>query len=217
MRFSDELIQQLKADGFGITPQRYPEVFKRQKSSPKKLSFGGDFVINRYPIMCALAFCVARKCGYSLKLSKSMAVAVATNYAILKNVGGFYYGKAKREGKKTLDEQIFNSPESLKEFETKMFCGCELIIKNDLVIGLARVRGKQTPFYPEKFDWQMKKLDAIKKEGSKFLMRAINKELEKVNVKEMAEAPFASRGQGYFRFWCQIRDKMRQRSFWFNK
>jgi len=208
MRFSGELIELLRKE--------FPIEGRQPVKSRSVRRFEGEYVINRYPIMIALAFCVARKCGYSLKLSKSMAVAVATNYAILKNIGGgIYYGKAKRQGKKTLDEQIFDNPESLEEFETKMFCGCELIVKDDLVIGLARVRGKQKPFSPSKFDWEMRKLDAIRKNGSKFLMRAINKELERVNVREMADAPFASRGQGYFVFWKQIRDKMRQKSFWF--
>jgi len=173
------------------------------------------YIINRYPIMATLAYRVAKKLGYSDNFSKSLGVAVATNYAILKNVAYGFYGKKRAKGEKTLDEQVFNSFEALERYETMLFCGCSLIVdrERELVIGLALVRGRQTPFYPEKFEREIWKIKKIRKGAFEYLCKKIDKALEGINVKNIAFAPFAGRGQGYFRFWTQIRDEFRTPEF----
>jgi len=166
------------------------------------------YVINRYPIMCALAYRVARRAGYSENLSKSLAVAVATNYAILKNVG--FFG-SRKEGK-TFEEKLIDSPEALEKYDILSFCGCAIVVdpEKELAIGLAYVKGRQTPFYPQKFDQQVAKINRIKPNAFKYLCKQIDKELDEWE-EDFAHAPF---GKRYFQFWKSIRDRFREPEFY---
>lgn len=207
--FSDELIQTLKRDGFELKP-----VLKKAEKG-RSTENTGEFLINRYPIMATLAYCIAKRAGYSEKFSKSLAVAVATNYAILKRVGGFHSHKSYKEKQDRAEWIYFDSPESLEKYDVINFCGCSLIIdpKQELVLALAYVRGKQSPFYPDKFDREKEKIEAIRPNAFKILCDEINSKLDKI-TEDFANAPF---GKGYFNFWKKYRDYWRSREFWLDK
>jgi len=208
MRFSDELIQQLKADGFGITPQRYPEVFKRQKSSPKKLSFGGDFVINRYPLLAAIGYVIAKQ-KYPEKTAKSLGIALANQYAAWKNTHG-WASKGKEKPSRAEKERLEFKDEDV---DILNFCGETFVIKNGIVIG-AYYRKVWTKAEPSQFDFKVvSAFNRIKKGGFQFICREIKKALKKEgkNAEGFLEAPF---GKHFFQFWKRNRDYLRQRSFW---
>jgi len=82
--------------------------------------------------------------------------------------------------------------------------------KKELVLALAYVRGKQSPFYPEKFDEQKRKIENIRKGGFEYLCRDINQKLNEIK-EDFVNAPF---GKGYFNFWKKYRDYWRSVDFW---
>ena len=192
---SQKLIETLKKDGFGLS---------LSANSPKpQAGFRprGEYIVNRFPVMCLYAYLVAKKAGYNEKLSKSLAVAVATNYAILKKVGLGFYGKTRKEGKKSADWELIDS-KSIKKIKSLVFVGCSLLVEDDLVLALAYVRGKQSPFYPDKFDRQVDKIKAVPGYYDR-LVKEIKKAIKDENIEDLKW------GRTYFRIWKQNRDYWR--------
>jgi len=166
------------------------------------------YLINRYPIMATYAYAVAKKCGFNENLAKSLAIGVATYYAILKNIGIGRYGKARKEGKGTLDDYLIDTDE-LKKIKYIDFCGGTFAIKGGKVIGIATIRGRQSPssFYPEKFDWQVRKLEAVKKGYFNLLVQKWEEIIKEYDLEQLKN------GRLFFQVWQKWRDKLRTADF----
>lgn len=201
--FSHIWLKRYKTSSLAQKPVRKPFRAKKQQNFKE---FGEGFVINRFPIMCVYAYCLARKCGYSEKLSKSLGYAVATYYAVLKNVGLGRYGKARTERKPTFDDYLIDEGK-LKEVEYLNFAGGTFAIKNDEVLGIATIRGKQNGYEPEKFDWQVQKLEAVKKGYFERLCQKWQEIIENEDLEQLKN------GRLFFRIWKQWRDEFRKAEF----
>jgi hypothetical protein len=174
-------------------------------------NFQSNYVINRFPIMVAFSYIVARK-FFNDELAKSLAVANATHFAILKRVSlGFGRTKARFEKKPIGDEIFFDSQESFKKFEIINFAGGSFIKKRgeNIILAIAFIRGKQSPFTIEKFNREVEKLNAIAPNGFNLICAEWEKIIKNENLEDLKN------GKRFFQVWRQYRDKLREAQFWF--
>jgi hypothetical protein len=188
----------------GVGPNAHPN------KSPR-MHFRNGFTINRFPIMACLAYCVAKRTGYSENMARSLGIGTATGYAILKNVGIGNYRTSKPE--RTLDEQLLDKlpRKEFRKVKTLYFCGISFLVKGEEVLGLANVRGKQDSFSPEKFNNQIIRLNSLRKSGFQFLCKEINKTLTNEQTKDFGKEIY---GKHFFSFWKKYRDYFRTSEFW---
>jgi len=169
-------------------------LFKSNRKGRKATSWN-TYLINRYPIMTTYAYAVAKKCGFNENLAKSF-------------VGIGRYGKARKEGKGTLDDYLIDTGE-LKKIKYIDFCGGTFAIKGGKVIGIATIRGKQssTSFYPEKFDWQVRKLEAVKRGYFNLLVKKWEEIIKEYDLEQLKN------GRLFFQVWQKHRDELRTADF----
>lgn len=175
----------------------------------KKLAwFQSEYAFNRMPLMCTFAYVVAKKSGYPEKLSKSLAYAVATYYAIMKNVGLRSYGgipsKIHLRSEGTLDDELIEKGIKAEYLD---FCGGSFAIKDNQVLGITTIRGRQNGYEAWRFDNQIARIEAVKK-GT---FKKICKKWEEIIAGEDLEQ--IRNGRLYFKIWKANRDYLRSWEF----
>lgn len=173
-----------------------------------------ETVINRYPVMAVLSYCIAKRRGYNENVSKALGIGVATGYAILKNVGTSfvtpfsYKSKDRQAGKITLEDKLLDEDIIA---DCIGHCGIEFLKRpgSDSLEGIRRIRGRQYPFTSDDFDRKVvAKLNALKKNGFQFLCGEINRDLKEINILETPK-PLK-----FYEFWKNHRDGWRSKKLW---
>jgi hypothetical protein len=212
MEISNELCLALKNSGFSLKTGNLSSVAKKPRRSPNFRS-GEEFLVNRMPLMCAFAYVVAKKSGFSENLSKSLGYAVGTYYAIMKNVGLRNYGgipsKSHLKSEGTLDDELIESGKDISKLDYLDFCGGTFILEGEKVLGIATIRGKQTSYDTWHFDNQVSKIEAIKKGAFEKVCQKWEEILAEDDLEEIKS------GRMYFRVWKEWRDELRKREFYF--
>jgi len=179
----------------------------------KKEGFKSEFVINRMPLMCSFAYVIAKKCGFSENLAKSLGYAVGTYYAIMKGVGLRTYNgspsKSHLKNEGTLDDQLIESEKDISKLNYLNFCGGTFILEGEKVLGIATIRGKQGIYDAWHFDQQKAKIEAIKKGSFEKVCAKWEEILKGYNLDDVKS------GRLYFRIWKEWRDEIRKREFYF--
>ena len=209
LNFDGEVAQMLKKE-FPYPRKEVSHAFesqKRLKEIYKRRFIKPEYIINRFPLMVALGYCVAQKYGFSEILSRLLGYGIARYYAIMKNVG-LGRTRARLEGKLTLDDQLVDDR---RKFEYIDFCGAEFIKDphKDELLGIASIRGYQQSITLSNFEGEKSKLDALKGDGFEWICSKIRELIKNEDLG--IKAPYGAR---YFAFWKKIRDNLRTKEYW---
>jgi len=171
-----------------------------------------DYIINRFPIMVAVGYVIAKRAGYEEDMAKSLGLALATKYAVWKNHGGGFYSPARQKEKNRYwdyEDRVMKE----KNLDSILFCGESFLTDGNIVKGLQGVRNGLKDFDPYKFERYKNVIEQIKPGSWTKLINAVKKELKQWEDYDFSKAVFS---KSFMRFWKEIRDKFREKSFYFN-